>query len=365
MLAQLRQSGWHAEPNSTYGGGQAPGPFEPCIGEDRRRSAAHCAYRVPVVLALGFVLATGAAHAQDQDAAWPARPVRLVVPSSPGGGTDGFARLLAAALTDALKQRFVVDNRPGASGVVGAEIAAKSPPDGYTLLVSSTSALVINPGLQKNLPYDAERDFTPVARGVVSANVWSSHPSVPVKTMGALVALGKHDPGTLAYGTAGPGSTGYLAVKIVEEATGARFVHVPYKGSGQSVQGLIRGEVGFVVSEIATALPHLRSGRARALAVSHRVTALPGVPTLAEAGFSYAEVQPAFGVAVPAGTPAAIVQRLSGAIVGVMKTPVFKERLEARALIPVYDTPEEFARVLRQERARFAEIIRKNRITAE
>ena len=318
-----------------------------------------------VVPALVLALAAGAAPAQDQDTAWPARPVRLVVPSSPGGGSDGFARLLAAALMESLKQRFVVDNRPGASGVVGAEIVAKSAPDGYTLLVSSTSALVINPSLQRILPYDAERDFTPVARGVLSPNVWSSHPSVPVKTLAALVALGKRGPGTLAYGTAGPGSTGNLAVKIVEEATGARFVHVPYKGSGQSVQGLIRGEVAFVVSEVATALPHLASGRARALAASHRTALLPGVPTLAEAGFAYVEVYPAFSVAAPAGTPAAIVQRLSGVIVSTMKAPALREKLEARALIPVYDTPEEFAVVLRQERARFAELIRRNKIAAE
>src|SRR5262249_36744612 len=148
-------------------------------------------------------------------------------------------------------------------------------------LVSSTSALVVNPNLQRNLPYDAERDFAPVARGVLSPNVWSTHPSLPVRTMAALVALGKRAPGTLTYGTAGPGSTGFLAVKIIEEATGARFVHVPYKGSGQSVQGLIRGEVAFLVSEVATALPHLQSGRARGLAVSNRTPALPGLPTLA------------------------------------------------------------------------------------
>ena len=142
-----------------------------------------------VAVALVLALATGAVSAQDPGPAWPARPVRLVVPSSPGGGSDSYARLLAAGLGDALKQRFVVDNRPGASGNVGAEIAAKAAPDGYTFIVSSTSALVINPSLYKNLPYDAERDFTPVARGVISPNVWTCHPSVPAKTLPALVAL--------------------------------------------------------------------------------------------------------------------------------------------------------------------------------
>jgi tripartite-type tricarboxylate transporter receptor subunit TctC len=318
-----------------------------------------------IALALALAISACSAVAQDQDAAWPARAVRVVVPSSAGGGTDGYARLLTAALSEALKQRFVVDNRPGASGVVGAEIVAKSAPDGYTILVSSTSALVINPSLQANLPYDAERDFTPVARGVISPNVWTAHPSLPAKTLAALVALGKREPRRLTYGTAGPGSTGNIAVRMIEESSGARFLHVPYKGSGQSVQALIRGEIGFLVSEIATALPHIASGRAVPLAASHRSVLLPGTPTLAEAGYPNVDAYPAFSVAAPAGTPPAIVQRLASTIVSVMKSPAFRERLEARALIPVYDTPEEFAVTLRKEKARFADIIRRNRIVAE
>jgi tripartite-type tricarboxylate transporter receptor subunit TctC len=316
------------------------------------------------VSALLLVLAAGAVAAQEPDSAWPARPVRVVVPSSAGGGTDGYARLLAQGLADALKQRFVVDNRPGASGAVGAEIAARAAPDGYTFMVASGSALVINPSLQKNLPYDAERDFIPVARGVVSPNVWTVHPSLPARTVTALVALGKRERGKLNYGTAGPGSTGNIAVKMVEEATGARFVHVPYRGTGQAVPALLGGEIGFMVSEISGLLPHIRSGRVHAIVCSHRTTLLPDTPTLTEARYPN-DAYPTFSVLAPAGTPAAIVQRASAEIVKAMKSPALKEKLEARALIPVFDTPEEFALVMKKERARFAEIIRRNKISAE
>ncbi len=316
-------------------------------------------------MALLLAVPAGAVPAQDAGPAWPARVVRVIVPSSPAGGTDSYARLLAHGLGEALKQRFVVDNRPGASGTIGAEIVAKAAPDGYTIMVSSTTALVINPGLYKNLPYDAERDFTPVARGVVSPNVFTSHPSVPAKTLPALIALAKREPGTLTYGTAGVGSTGNIAVKMVEEASRARFLHVPYKGAGQAMPALIRGEVVFMVSEIATALPHIRSGRIRALAASHRTSQLAGTPTLAEAGFPDIDAYPAFSVAAPGGTPPAIVQRLSAEIVGLMRSPAFREKLDARALIPMFDTPDEFAATLKKERARFAEIIRRNHIAAE
>jgi tripartite-type tricarboxylate transporter receptor subunit TctC len=320
-----------------------------------------CGFAIVLVLAW-----TGdAVLAQDPDPAWPARPVRLVVPSSPGGGSDGFARLLAQGLSDALKQRFVVDNRPGASGTIGAEITAKAAPDGYTFLVASGSALVINPSLHMNLPYDAERDFAPVARGVISPNVWTSHPSVPAKTLRELVALGRREPGKVAYGTAGLGSTGNIAVKMVEETSGARFVHIPYKGASQAVPALLGGEIGFMVSEIAGVLPHIRSGRILALVASHRTTLLPGTLTLAEAGYPQVQAYPVFSVAAPAGTPPAIVQRLSGEIVKAMKSPALREKLDARALIPVFDTPDEFALTLKQERARFADIIRRNKIVAE
>ena len=318
--------------------------------------------------AFGFVMllhpALLPAPALAQDV-WPTRSVRLVVPSSPGGGSDIYARLLAQGLTEALKQQFVVDNRPGASGNIGAEIAAKAAPDGYTFLAPSAPVLIINPSLYKNLPYNVERDFIPVARGVISPVVFVSHPSVPVRKFADLVALGKREPGKLPYGSAGAGGISNLVVKMIEEASGAAFLHVPYKGLGQAAQGLLRGDTAFMASGIVVMLPHIRSGKARALAVTHRAPQLPGTPTLAEAGYANIEANSTFSVAAPAGTPAAIVQRLSAEIVKVMKVPAFREKLDAQALIPVFDTPDEFAVGLKRERARWADIIRRNNIVAE
>lgn len=322
--------------------------------------------RIVAGAAAGIALALLAStvHAQDP-AAWPARAVRLVVPSSPGGGTDLYARLLAQGLTEALKQTFVVDNRPGAAGNIGAEIVARSAPDGYTFLVSANPAIAINPSLYKNLPYNAERDLAAVARGVIAPSVFTSHPSVPAKTLPALLALGKREPGTLPYGSAGTGSPPHLGVRMIEEASGARFLHVPYKGLGQAVQGLIRGEVGFMLADVATVLPYIRSGRVLALAVTQATPQLPGVPTQAQAGYPGIEVYTSFSVVAPAGTPSAIIQRLSAEVIKAMKSPAIKERIEGMAFIPVFDTPDAFAASLKKERQMWADVIRRNNITAE
>jgi tripartite-type tricarboxylate transporter receptor subunit TctC len=313
---------------------------------------------------LALVLALTAASALAQDA-WPTRTVRLVVPSAPGGGTDLYARLLAQGLGEALKQQFIVDNRPGASGNIGAEIAARAAPDGYTFLISANPALVINQSLYKNLPYNAERDFTAITRGVISPLVFVSHPSVPVKTLPALVALGKRAPGTLPYGSAGAGSATNLVVKLVEEAAGVRFVHVPYKGIGQATQGLLSGETAFMASDIGPVLPHIRSGRVLALAVTERTPQLPGTPTLATAGYPKIEASASFMVVAPAGTSPAIVQRMSAEIIKVMKSPAIRERLESQGFIPVFDTPDEFSANLKKERQMWAEVIRRNKIVAD
>lgn len=318
-------------------------------------------YLIPLVAAL-LLAATVPASAQD---AWPSRPVRLVVPSSPGGGTDTYARLLAQGLGDALKQQVVVDNRPGGGGNIGAEIAAHAAPDGYTFLVSSSPALVVNPSLFKNLPYSAERDFAPIARGVVSPLVLTRHPSVPARTLAALVALAKREPGGLSYGSPGVGSSSNLSVKMLEEAGKVRFLHVPYKGASQAALGLLRGEVAFMVTDISTALAPIQSRKVVPLAASHRSPHISGTPTYAEAGFPSVDAVPSYSVVAPAGTPQPVIQRMSAEIVGLMKTPAFRERLEARALIPIFDTPDEFAANLKKDRARYAEVIRRNNITAE
>src|SRR5712675_3354885 len=210
--------------------------------------------------AVGIVLALTGAPAQAQQT-WPARPVKFIVPSSPGGGTDLYARQLAQALSESLKQQFIVDNRPGASGNIGAEAAAKSAPDGYTFLITANPAIAVNPSLYKNLQYNAERDFAPVARGVVAPLVICVHPSVPAKTLAELVAIGKREPGKLAFGSAGTGSPTFLGIRALEEITGARFTHVPYKGVGAGYKDLLGGQIAFMYPDAATAVAYIRSGK--------------------------------------------------------------------------------------------------------
>jgi tripartite-type tricarboxylate transporter receptor subunit TctC len=310
---------------------------------------------------IALALCAFPATAQD---AWPVRPVRLVVPSSPGGGTDVYARILALALSESLKQQFIVDNKPGASGNIGADAVAKAAPDGYTFLVSANPALTVNPSLYKNLPYNAERDLAPVTRGVMAPMVIVANASLGAKTMGELVAMGKRQPGALAYGSAGTGSPTFLGVRMLEEVTGARYTHVPYKGVGQAYQDLLGGQIKFMFPDVASAIGHIRSGKVVPLAVTQRTALLPGVPTLAEAGIVI-DVFTSFSVAAPAGTPPAIVQRLSTEIARAEKSPAIAGKLDAQVLVPVFDTPEQFAASLKKERDGWAAFIRRNDIKQE
>jgi tripartite-type tricarboxylate transporter receptor subunit TctC len=300
-----------------------------------------------------------ATAAQPQE--WPAKPVRFIVPSSPGGGTDIYARILAQGLSDALKQQFIVDNRPGASGNIGAAAAAKSAGDGYTFLVSANPALSVNPSLYKDLPYNAEKDFVPVSRGVMAPMVLVSTPSLPAKTLADLVALGKKEPGKVTFASAGTGSPTFLGVLMLEEKTGARFTHVPYKGVGAAYADLLGGQVKFMFPDVASAASHLRAGKLHALAVTQPMKQLPGVPTLADAGFPL-DVFTSFSVVAPAGTPPAIVQRMSEEMARVQKSPAVAEKLDAQALVPAFDTPAEFAASLKKERDGWAAFIRRNNV---
>jgi tripartite-type tricarboxylate transporter receptor subunit TctC len=311
-----------------------------------------------ILLAFAALVICTSANAQE---AWPSRPVKFIVPSSPGGGTDLYARILAQALGDALKQQFVVDNRPGASGNVGAAAAAKSPPDGYTFLISANPALTVNPSLYKNLPYNVERDFVAVTRGVIGPLVIIAHPSLPVSSLADLVQLGKSAPGTVPFGSAGTGSPTYLGIRMLEENTGARFIHVPYKGVGPAYQDLLGGQIKFMFPDLSSSITYVRSGKVKALALSLPTPALPGVPTLEQAGFPM-EVLSSFSVVAPTGTPAPIVQRLNTEIGRAMRAPAVAEKLAAQSWVPVFDTPEEFAGTLKRERERWAEIIRRNNI---
>lgn len=303
------------------------------------------------------LLVCGLTHAQD---AWPSKPVRFIVPSSPGGGTDVYARLLAQGLSDSLKQQFVVENRPGASGNIGAAAAAKSAPDGYTFLVSANPALSVNPSLYRDLPYNAERDFTPVTRGVMAPMVLVVHPSQS-RSLADLVETGKSRPGKLAFGSAGTGSPTYLGVRMLEENTGAKFIHVPYKGVGAGYADLLGGQIQFMFPDVASALSHVQAGKLRAIAVTQTTPLLPGVPTLAMAGFPL-EVFTSFSVVAPAGTPATVVRRMGAEIARAMRSPGIAEKLDAQVLVPVFDTPEQFAASLKEERDGWAAFIRRNAI---
>jgi tripartite-type tricarboxylate transporter receptor subunit TctC len=303
-----------------------------------------------------------AAQAQD---AWPAKPVRLIVPSSPGGGTDVFARIIAQALAEATRQQFVVDNRPGASGGIGAQAVAKSAPDGYTLLISANAAIAINPALYKSLPFDAERDFAPVTRGVMAPMVIAAWPGAGYKTLADLIEAGRRAPESIAYGSAGGGSPPYLGVRMLEEASGAKFVHVPYKGVGPAYVDLLAGRIKFIFTDLATVQQHIAAGKAVALAMNERTNLLPGVPSIADAGWPKVEMWTSFSALAPAGTPAPVLARINAQIGAAMKTPAVAERLRLQALVPVFDTPEQFAAALKQERELWVAFVRRNNIIAE
>src|SRR5258705_9862011 len=269
--------------------------------------------------AVGIVLVLTGAPAQAQET-WPARPVKFIVPSSPGGGTDLYARQLDQAPSESLKQQFRVDNRPGASGNIVAEAAAKAAPDGYTFLVSANPAISVNPSLYKNLQYNAERDLVPVARGVVAPLVVCVHPSVPERRVAELWALGKREPGKLSFGSAGTGSPTYLGIRMLEEVSGAKFLHVPFKGMGPVLPALLGGQVNFAFPDAAIAIPHIKAGKLIPLAIIEHAPQLPKVPTFAEAGFPGLEIYSSFSVAAPSGTPPGIVQRLSAEIIRALKS---------------------------------------------
>ena len=317
------------------------------------------------LLTLGAIaLVTPSAGVLAQDG-WPTRTVKLVVPSSPGGGTDAYARIIAQALSEATQQQFVIDNRPGASGGIGAQAVAKSAPDGTTFLLSANASIAINPALYKNVPFDAEKDFVPVTRGVMAPMVVVAHPDAGYRTFADLADAGKRSPNTIPYASAGGGSPPYLGVRMIEEATGARFVHVPYKGVGPAYVDLLAGRIKFMFTDLATVQPHLKAGKVVALALNQRTPLLAGVPSIADAGWPQVEIWTSFSVLAPAGTNGAVVNRLSALIAAAMKSPAVAGKLEAQALVPVFDTPAEFAAALKQEREHWSVFIKRNNITPD
>ena len=311
------------------------------------------------LLALLLVLAAGAACAQ-----WPARPVKLIVPSSAGGGTDFYARVLAQALGEALRQQFIVENMPGGSGNVGAASAARAAPDGYTFLVTADPALTVNQSLFKDLPYNPERDFVPVARGVTVPLVICVPAALGIRTLAELLERGKREPRALTYGSSGSGAPNALMVRMIEEASGARFLHVPYRGMGFALPALLAGQIHFLAPDVAIVLPHIKSGRIVPLAISHRTAQLPSVPAIAAAGFPDFRLPSNFSVVAPMGTPPAIVERMNAEINKAMRTTL-AEKLESHAFIPQFHTPAEFAAELARDRQFWAEFIRRTGVVPD
>jgi tripartite-type tricarboxylate transporter receptor subunit TctC len=305
------------------------------------------------------LLAAFAAHA---DEPWPAKPVRIVVPSAPGGGTDVFARLLGQALSDSLKQPFVVENKPGANGNIGAETVARSKPDGYTLLVSANAALSINPAIQPATSFDVARDLAPISRGVWAVNVLVVNPAVGAKSVAELIAKAKSQPGTLAFGSPGMGSAPYLGARMIQEIEKLDLLHVPYKGVGPAYQDLVGGRLQLMYTDLASVLPFIQAGKVDALAVDRNSPLLPGVPTFADAGLRF-EAPTSFSVMAPAGIAPELQQRIAGHVVAALKS--IAARLDQQALVPVYDTPARFAADLKVERDTWAGFIRRNNIKAE
>lgn len=298
---------------------------------------------------------------------YPAKPIRLIVGFAPGGGTDVLARALAQQLTESLGQTMAVDNRTGAGGMISAELTAKAPPDGYTLLVGSAAAFAINPNLMSKLSYDPVRDFAPVGMFATLSYAVDVHPSLPVKSIRELVALAKAKPGQLNYGSAGTGASTHLAIEQFLLAANVRMTHVPYKGNTPAMTALMSGEVAMVFDPVLTSLPQIKAGRIRALAVTtaKRSALLPEVPTVAEAGLPGFEAGNWFGVFAPAGTPAAVVDRLNGAINAAMTSPQMKDRLLSQGADPLSGTPQQLADLVKSELAKYAKIVKAANIRIE
>lgn len=289
---------------------------------------------------------------------YPARPVRVVVPFPPGGAVDFYARTVQQPLSEALGQTVVVENRAGASGMVGAEHVAKSPPDGYTLLLGNIASLAINAGIYAKMPYDPVKDFTPIMRTIDVNYVMVVHPSVPARSVAELVAHAKAHPGKLAYGSAGSGSLPHLATELFKAATGTDLTHVPYKGGGPMVTDLLGGTVHVVIGDQANLMPHVKSGKLRALAVASpkRSPNAPELPTIAESGVPGFEATAWNALVGPAGMPADVVQRVHDAFAKTMARPEVRDKLRAGGLEPVGDAPEAFARFQRAEIAKWTKI---------
>jgi tripartite-type tricarboxylate transporter receptor subunit TctC len=321
--------------------------------------------RKSVMAAVALVSLLSAAMVTAQP--YPVRAVRMVVAYPPGGGTDIVGRMLAQRLTDQLGQNVVVDNRGGATGNIGTELVAKSPPDGYTVLMGNVAPNAINVSLFRSLPYDPVKDFAPVSLVAVTPNVLVVHPALPVRTVKELIALAKAKPGALNYPSAGIGSSSHLAGELLNILAKIDMVHVPYKGGGPALTDLLAGQMQLMFATMPAAMPHVKTGKLRAVAVTtaKRSQTLTELPTVAEAGIAGYEASTWYGLLAPAGTPRPIVERLHQETVRALGGAELRQRLAAQGFEPAGNSPAEFGDYIRSEITKWGKVIRDAGIRAE
>jgi tripartite-type tricarboxylate transporter receptor subunit TctC len=318
------------------------------------------------VCLLSAAAVTTQAFSAAAPAAYPNRVIRLITPYAPGGGTDIMARTISQKLTEAFGQSVIVDNRAGAGGVVGTEIAAKSPPDGYTILLGSPSPLTVAPHLYKKLPYDPLKDLAPVCLVAVVPNILAVHPSLPVRSVKDLIALAKARPGQLTFSSSGNGGSGHLAGEMFKSMAGVDLVHVPYRGTAPAATALLSGEVSMSFGNVVAFMPQVKAGRLHAIALTSlkRAPALPDIPTVAETIPGYTSGTWS-GILAPAGTPQEIIARLNAEIAKIPQVPVIRDQINSEGGTPVGSTAEEFGTFMKQETARLEKVIKGAKIRVE
>ena len=291
--------------------------------------------------------------------AYPAKPVRVVVPSSPGGGTDIVARIVAPELSKRLGQQIVIDNRPGAGTMIGIEIVAKAPADGYALLMTP-STLAINSALYKKVPYDPVRDFAPITELISSPSIIVVHPSVPAKTIKELIALARSRPGQMNYASAGSGTYPHMTMELFQSMAKIKMVHIPYKGTGPAMIDMLAGNTAVMAGTVLSVMPQVRAGRLRALGISSekRSPVAPEIPTVSDAGLPGVDAVQWYGFLAPAKTPRDIITRLHAETARILQQPETKERFASDGADPVGNTPEEFARFIQTELVKWAKVAR-------
>jgi len=317
----------------------------------------------PAVYCALIATAVPAAHGQN----YPVRPIRIIAQFTPGTSTDILARVIGGKLTEAWGQQVVVDNRPGAGGVVGTELGAKAAPDGYTLTMAVSSGFGINPTLYAKLPYDAIRDFAPITNIALTPQTLVAYPGSAARSVREFVALAKEKPGQVNYASLGSGSTSHLTMEMFRSAAGIQLNHIPYKGSPAAHGELFSGQIPVMFDAIPAVLPHVKSGRLRGLGIAtlKRSPFLPDVPAIAESGFPGFEAVGWIGIAAPAKTPTPVLDKLNAEIVRIINSPEMKERLATLAFTPVGDTREQFARFIKAEIAKWGKAVRASGAKAE